>query len=415
MQQLLTPLDGPSRTTRLLAVAYALLIAYGSLYPFTGWRLPSGSPFAFLTGPWPRYITRSDIFINILVYLPLGLLTARVMRHRFGPRAGVLLAAFSCLLLSLAMESLQAFLPGRVSSRLDSLLNGLGGLAGALLLEFAESSRGPLRWLVWMRCRWFRPGRVVDLGLAAVGLWVLSHLSPLWPSLSADTLARDLRHFRRVLMDPSLFGPWQAAAHAFAVMGLGLMMTVLARSGKNVVPVFVAGIGVVLLLKVPVVGRELTLEQVSGALAGIAAVALLGRSRLPFRSLAAGWAILLGFLLGQMEPLPAMGAASFNWVPFRGMRNMAGLADILAGFWPFLALGCLAALATGPQQRRLVAAGGGVALVALLFPFEWARQAIPGQQADITDVILALTGWSMAWWWQPSRGAGFDGKGHHGG
>lgn len=48
-----------SSASPILAAAYALLIVYGSLYPFSGW-LPAEDMLAFLTAPWPRYIIRSD-------------------------------------------------------------------------------------------------------------------------------------------------------------------------------------------------------------------------------------------------------------------------------------------------------------------------------------------------------------------
>ncbi|MHB1591847.1 MAG: VanZ family protein, partial [Sulfuricella sp.] len=143
---MLTQKDKASSASPILAAAYALLIVYGSLYPFSGW-LPAEDMLAFLTDPWPRYIIRSDIIINILVYLPMGLLVARALRYRLRPGAAVIAATALCLLLSLTMESLQALLPDRVSSLLDLLLNGLGGLGGALLARLTVNPPGPLRRL----------------------------------------------------------------------------------------------------------------------------------------------------------------------------------------------------------------------------------------------------------------------------
>lgn len=61
-----------------LAVAYTVLVVYASLYPFSV-RLPLASaPFAFLFKAWPRYYTVADVALNVLGYLPLGLLVALV-------------------------------------------------------------------------------------------------------------------------------------------------------------------------------------------------------------------------------------------------------------------------------------------------------------------------------------------------
>ncbi|MCX7184657.1 MAG: VanZ family protein, partial [Nitrosospira sp.] len=68
---------------------YVLFIAYVSLSPFTGWRAPESAVFHFLT-VWPRYITRFDVLINILAYLPLGFLAALSLRRL---RGGALILA----------------------------------------------------------------------------------------------------------------------------------------------------------------------------------------------------------------------------------------------------------------------------------------------------------------------------------
>ena len=63
-----------------VALAYTLVIVYASLQPFTGWRMPPPEVFAFLTAPWPRYITASDIALNVAAYLPLGAMLFYALR-----------------------------------------------------------------------------------------------------------------------------------------------------------------------------------------------------------------------------------------------------------------------------------------------------------------------------------------------
>ncbi|MEO8835789.1 MAG: VanZ family protein, partial [Caldimonas sp.] len=57
-----------------LAWLYGALIAYASLYPFVGWRIPGVGPLEFLFLGWPRWWTRFDLIANLLGYLPLGFL-----------------------------------------------------------------------------------------------------------------------------------------------------------------------------------------------------------------------------------------------------------------------------------------------------------------------------------------------------
>ncbi|MGH8675765.1 MAG: VanZ family protein, partial [Burkholderiales bacterium] len=61
---------GESRLPRLALAVYVLLIAYASLHPLSGWRDPGTSALAFLTAPWPRWVTLFDVVSNVLGYLP---------------------------------------------------------------------------------------------------------------------------------------------------------------------------------------------------------------------------------------------------------------------------------------------------------------------------------------------------------
>ena len=59
-----------------LTLAYAALIFYASLYPFSDWRDQGIAPWAFLTAPLPRWWTGFDVTSNVLGYAPLGFLAA---------------------------------------------------------------------------------------------------------------------------------------------------------------------------------------------------------------------------------------------------------------------------------------------------------------------------------------------------
>jgi hypothetical protein len=160
----------------------------------------------------------------------------------------------------------------------------------------------------------------------------------------------------------------------------------------------------VLLLKILVMGRYLALETGIGAAMGVALTVALRHAAKPFRIAAGGLALLIGFALAELEP--ATGVAfkplqPFNWIPFQGqMHTLSGFSEILSLFWPFLALGCLGAFATRPNLRRWMAFVGGLLVLALMFVLEWQQQTIPGRHADITDILLALAGWSLPWWWR---------------
>jgi VanZ family protein len=162
-----------------LAQAYAALIVYASLYPFEGWRDQGISPWAFLQSPWPKYWTAFDLAANVAGYAPLGFLLALVsLRSTLadgGRLRAVWIATATGALLSLAMESVQTYLPSRVASNLDFGLNVLGALAGALLAAGLELIGAIDRWSRFRR-RWF----VEDArgALVLLALWPFALLFP---------------------------------------------------------------------------------------------------------------------------------------------------------------------------------------------------------------------------------------------
>lgn len=158
-----------------LALLYAGLIVYASLYPFAGWQDRGVDPLAYLWAPWPQYWTGFDLWSNALGYAPLGfLLTLGALRA--GRASGaLLLATLAAGSLSLSLESLQGYLPVRVPSNVDLVLNILGAWAGAVLAAALETLGALDRWSRF-RARWF----VADArgGLVLLALWPVALLFP---------------------------------------------------------------------------------------------------------------------------------------------------------------------------------------------------------------------------------------------
>ena len=159
-----------------LAWLYAALIVYASLYPFSGWQEAREPLLAFVGLPWPRWWTEFDLVANLLGYLPLGALVC-LAHVRMGGRPAVAfaLAVGAGLLLSGSMEGVQNFLPQRVPSNVDLVLNTLGAAVGAGLGLAAHSVGAVRRWQSW-RDRWFVQRSAG--GLALLMLWPVGLLFP---------------------------------------------------------------------------------------------------------------------------------------------------------------------------------------------------------------------------------------------
>jgi VanZ family protein len=165
-----------SPVARAALLAYLLLIVYASWFPFSGWRSSGLSPFAFLNLQPQRYWTGFDVMVNIVGYMPLGVLLVLALHPLVRGIWAVLAAAVGGVLVSGIMEAVQNYLPSRVPSNLDLLTNSGGCLAGAVLgLLFAPLLLDQSR-LQRLRQRWFAAH--ASQGLVLVALWPLAQVYP---------------------------------------------------------------------------------------------------------------------------------------------------------------------------------------------------------------------------------------------
>jgi hypothetical protein len=174
-----------------LAVAWAALIAYASLFPFSNWRWPPGSaPTDLLVLRWVGHIESFDVVANLLGYVPLGatiwLALHRAQRSRTTTwlwAVGLSTAA------SYVLEVTQQLLPPRVPSLLDWLLNSAGATLGALAGDLMVRV-GVLQRLVIARDRWLERR---DAAAALLLMWPVALLFPAPVPLGLGQVGRRLR------------------------------------------------------------------------------------------------------------------------------------------------------------------------------------------------------------------------------
>ncbi|MFW5768403.1 MAG: VanZ family protein [Bacteroidota bacterium] len=378
----------------IFPIIYVLLVIYGSLYPWSGWAQPD-----FFE--WQNYFnwrtSKSDIVLNILVYLPFGLLFVRAFISRLHGLWLVLLACAAGFGLSLGVEILQLFLPHRVTSVADLLMNTTGTFLGGLLAYFVFAHASISGFLLHYRDKWFSRRALESYGLLVIGLWVLSQLTPLVPSLGWSNIKHGLKPAWHTLLDIALYDPVHALVYALNLLGLCIIVMLIGRSRSKALLLFGLLIAAVFMFKVPVYGRQLSLEAISGCLLAFLVAFCIKNSSHRFLIFAGALSISIGFLIQQLAPVTgAQALSAFSWIPFRGHLSgsgLMGLAIILESVWPFAALGFLG-LYSG--LRNLQMAFVGLAILVFVFLTEWAQQYIPGRYPDITDVILAMLGWGTA-------------------
>jgi VanZ family protein len=190
-----------------LAWLYAALIVYASLSPFSGWKQPVAVPFFGMGNmPWPHWWTGFDVVSNLLGYMPFGaLLFGAQVRSGRSVGVSVLTTVLVGAGLSIAMESLQNWLPQRVPSSLDFVLN-TGGTALGLLVAMAVRALGGVdRWQV-LRDRWFIARSAG--GIALLLLWPVGLLFPTPVPFGLGQVLARLQELTALALDGTPWSSW---------------------------------------------------------------------------------------------------------------------------------------------------------------------------------------------------------------
>ncbi|KAF7600755.1 MAG: hypothetical protein CGU28_11165 [Candidatus Dactylopiibacterium carminicum] len=344
--------DRRGRLPPYLCASYALLILYVCLFPLAGWQTPVGSPFSFLFEPWQKYISYSDVYLNVLGYLPLGFMLAATLRgqHAVAVLAWVTLVSFT---LSFSVECLQYYLPSRISSNLDLATNVLGGVLGGMAGLWGGRVFAPDGWIRRWRERYIQPGHLGELGLILIALWWLTQLEPRSPLFGTG----DLR-FLFDLPAPVAFSArrymlLELAVAAFGTVSVGLLVLrcMCLRRFHVVVLVLLAGLGLrslagALFLVPPDALQWAGSGAWRGLLIGLAALAVVSRlPRWSQHSLASLTLLCATALMNLMPDNPFIDA-SVRTLQQGHFLSFHGLTRLTVAVWPFLALVFLSAQAT---------------------------------------------------------------------
>ena len=336
------------------AAVWVLLLAYASLYPFLPLRAPAPDAVAGAFGS-ARYVTAFDVVVNVLAYVPLGVLACRhFVEGGAAPARAIALAIASGAAFSFAMETAQLFIPGRISSVYDTLANTAGTALGAL--AYAEPLRSiATRPLGEKRDAHVIPGNWGDAGLVLVGVWLIAQLNPALPFFGAGNIPGEADMDDLTIL--------QSAAVAMSVWGFGLFVSVLLAREHGALRVTLVLLSTALWLKFTAASFMLqphfAEEWVSsGRIVGLVAGVLLFVPTRRFARTARTYLALVLILAGALFS-KIVGAYSsldellrvFRW-PYGQLANFTTLTRFLHEIWPFIAVAYLIALFL--QGRRKV-------------------------------------------------------------
>jgi hypothetical protein len=238
--------------------------------------------------------------------------------------AGAVVAGIT---LSLAMEGLQGYLPGRHSSFGDWITNSAGTAAGALL---GLSARGATQRMLADR-------RLSNIGIALLVLWALTQINLELPSLLAGRLQTGFLPAWESQPDPGLGLPLAALVYFSEAAALCLFAALLLPPPKrNLTAFFLIFAAIVatkllaaaLLVRWDILYRLASLEVVIGLGGALVCLPALTRLSRWHPHLFATTALTLFFVVLMLARTPVSPAPPVN---------ITGLAHALSGVWPMLA------------------------------------------------------------------------------
>jgi VanZ family protein len=353
----------PSLLPHFLVALYGLAIVYASLQPFSPWIAPApGTPF-FLFAQWPPRWTRFDALVNVVAYAPFGFFVALVPRRR--PPLGRLSVAIAAgAALSFALESLQMFVPPRDANAIDLIANSAGATLGGLVAIVFARSPAAKRGVMSLRERWFVGGRIGDLGLALLTIWLAVQVNPGIPlfAIVFDPAAEfGAAGFIPSSRDADVAAALLQGAHsAFQLLGVGIFLSLLMRERRSVggavllligAALLAKGVAALFLLK-PAVWEHWLSPGVStgvavGALLLLAAISLPRPAQLAVATVA----LLLSLLTTLLAPdllFARPPLSMFSW-SYGHLLHFNGLTHIVLLAWPIVASAYLFVLAGQPN------------------------------------------------------------------
>ena len=351
-----------SALARIAFAAYMLLTVYASLYPLQGWHDYGASPFDYLLAAWPRYISSFDVAVNVLGYVPFGILGVAALYPRTRGPTALLAVIAGGAALSLVLEALQTYLPSRDASNVDFISNAAGTLIGAALVWHLAPwalEHGPLKRL---RNTVFLPGTEISFGLVLIGLWLFLQLNPAMLLFGAGSLRDLVVPQEGRARTPEFFVLVETLTSAANLVAMALLLSALVVPGRPVRAMFLALLAAALAIKAGAFALLMRADSLVGwltpgaqlgLLLGLAAaLGVLSLPRTMRLALAAVLLMAATVLVNLAPPNPYFTATLKVWQQGHFL-NFNGLTRLVSCAWPYVALAYLIFLAARRPREPL--------------------------------------------------------------
>ena len=350
----------------------ALLIAYGSLYPFDFAAAPDGA-FSILFSQATLFSSIGDALGNIGLFIPWGLLGVLTIAQRRGMASAIVQTLLIGFLVAFALQIAQIWVPTRTPALSDVFWNMVGCIAGVLLSYQLNARRQNLSGIFGIQ-------QIIGGLLVA---WIVWEWLPLIPSLDFQLVKNHLKEL--LAFDSISFNLVFERAAITLLFGELLSRVLKPHHSLIALPLVVASI---ILGKLFLVDAQLNASIFLGFLIGIVSWWAIFRLSVDRRTAIVVAALLLAYSIQALAPFSLKDApTSFGWLPFQGLLEGSMLVNIrsLAGNLLLFSSVLILLRASG---SKLGAASVGLAFWVLCM--ELAQLFISNRSGVISEPLLVL-------------------------
>ncbi|EKD97583.1 MAG: hypothetical protein ACD_23C00852G0005 [uncultured bacterium] len=350
----------------------ALLISYGSLYPFDFAVAPAGA-FLRLFSQASLFSSIGDVLGNIGLFIPWGLVGVLTI----APRRGIAAALFQTFIIGFAVAFLlqiaQLWVPSRTPALSDALWNMVGCVVGVLLGYQLNSRRQSLSPVLGLQ-------QAIGYVLAA---WVVWEWLPLIPSLDFQLVKNHLKDL--LAFDSISFSLLFERAAIALLFGELLSRALKPQQSLIALPLLIAGI---IFGKLFLVDAPFNASIILGLLVGVVGWLAIFRLSADRRAATVIVALLLAYSVQALAPFSLKDEpSSFGWLPFEGLLEGAMLVNICALGGSLLLFGSVLLLLRTAGAKMAVASIG---LAFWVLSLELVQLFIFNRSGAITEPLLVL-------------------------
>ena len=353
-------------------IMLAVLISYGSLYPFDFSVAPPGA-LGRLFSEADLGSSRGDVLGNIGLFVPWGVAGIFAIAPRFGMVRAIALTFAIGFVIAFSLQIAQIWVPSRTSALNDVFWNLVGCAAGALVGHRLLTRHHKLSDILNLK-------RTSGYVLAA---WIVVEWLPLIPSLDFQLLkdnAKDLLAFESI----SYSLVFERAAITLLI---GELLNRIFKPSRSLIllPLLVAA---VIVGKLFLIDVQLSASMIFGFALGVLGWWSLFKFSSDRRTATIIIALLLAYSMQALAPFNLKDVpSSFGWLPFEGLLEGSMLANIRSLGSNLLLFGGVLFLLRSAGSNI----GAASVVIALwVMGMEFAQLFITGRSGSITEPLLVL-------------------------